>query len=238
MSQPFSVIDLHSHVLPLDHGCESINETLKQLALMKKCGTLTAVATPHFYPTLHTPSDFCSAVDTALDALIRIKAENNTAAPSLLVGTEVLFCRNLHKMEGLETLCVRGTKLLLLELTDDVCGDGQADAVEGLLADGYTVVLAHVDRYIKEHDNDIRELISMGALAQINAEALYSATLRKKLSYYIYDTDSVIGFGSDLHGVNKSAYRKFSKLSYRLKDAYADVMRRSEKLLLNAERII
>lgn len=235
MKELFSITDFHSHVLPIDHGCKNTDQAVKQLSLMYSSGTETVVATPHFYPEIHTVDEFSSRVNTAIDHLRQREA---SPFPSLHVGAEVLFCHNLHKMSGIESLCIKGTKVLLLELTSDVDQNGQADCVEQLLSSGFTVVLAHIDRYIKKQDEGIRELISIGAKAQINAEAFYVGALRKKLRYYLEDTDSVVAIGSDLHGEDKAAYRRFAKLSERLGDAYGEIMKKTECLLNGAQKIL
>ena len=235
MKERLCVTDFHSHILPVDHGCKDIQQTVKQLALMHSFGTQAVVATPHFYPEMHTVSDFSSLVD---NALFQVRQMEDIKSPALFLGAEVLFCHNLHKMEGIDSLCIKGTKIILLELTSDVEGNGQAECVEQLLANGYTVVLAHIDRYLKANDHSIRDLISLGAKAQINADAFYSVALQKKLRYYLEDTDSVVAIGSDLHGNNKISYLSFSKLSKHLGDTYGRIMKQTESLLEDAQRIL
>ena len=229
------VTDFHSHVLPVDHGCKDTDQAVKQLCLMHSSGTEAVVATPHFYPEVHTVDAFTASLDDALDQLCQTK---DVQLPSLYVGAEVLYCHNLDMMNGLEALCIRGTKVLLLELTSDVDENGQADCIQRLLKRGFTIVLAHIDRYLKDHDEEIRSLISLGAYAQINAASLYSSSLKKRLRYYLEETDSVVALGSDLHGVDKAVYRKFAKLPSCLDTAYGEIMKRSESLLSGAQKIL
>jgi protein-tyrosine phosphatase len=226
-----TVVDFHSHILPnIDHGCKSIDECAAQLSLMKSAGTQIAVATPHFYPHVHKADTFSERVDASVRLLRSSEIKN---APQLAIGAEVLLCENLDTMDGLSELCIRGTKVLLLELPTEKLRDGHFDTVETLLANGYTVVLAHIDRYIKNYGNDIQELLGMGALAQVNAQALSSHKMSKKIKEHVR-SNHVCALGSDLHGVDKALYRHFTKLPKRLGADYGAIMDRAAKLLYDA----
>ena len=64
------IIDFHAHVVPhADHGCQDASVLASQLSLMKKHGTDTVVATPHFYPHVHRVPDFISRVNSSLQEL-------------------------------------------------------------------------------------------------------------------------------------------------------------------------
>lgn len=229
-----TVTDFHSHILPsLDHGCSGIEECHAQLKIMSDAGTTVAVATPHFYPHVHKSEAFRENTDLALS---KISSQNLSCAPSLCVGAEVLLCEGLENMEALPLLCIRGTKVLLLELPTHRLKNGHFDTVEAILSNGYTVLLAHIDRYLKDNQDDIDTLLSMGALAQINADALLSHSSLKKITKYLERTDSICAIGSDLHGARVSDYNAFLKAQRILKEHYETVMQRSDKLLADAEK--
>ena len=112
MKNSTEIIDFHAHVLPAaDHGSDSPETSKMQMALLSSAGVDTVVATPHFYPDLHTISDFTSTVDECVELIRNI--ENR---PRICLGAEVLYCSGLDTMDGLEKLCIRGTRTLLLEL--------------------------------------------------------------------------------------------------------------------------
>ena len=231
--KPLTVIDFHSHILPaLDHGCEKIDECRGQLALMSDCGTDIAVATSHFYPHMHDINVFADKVDRAID---KIRSADITKAPELRIGAEVLLFSGMNNMENLGKLCIRGTNLLLLELPNTNVTDAHVKTVESILCDGYRVILAHIDRYVEIQPEKIREFLSYGALAQINASSLFSHSVKKKILPYIND-GLVYAIGSDLHSVDKKAYSQFKKAEKKLGDEYAKIMERSTELLKNATR--
>ena len=230
-----TIFDFHSHILPgADHGSSSLENSLKQLALMKDMGTSIAIATPHFYPNNHTPASFSQKIERSIEKL------HNAApfsSPALLIGAEVLMCKNLEKMEGLDSLCIKGTKIMLLELPFEPLSENHIDTVEALIASGYTIVLAHIDRYIKHSADIIDAMLELGALAQINAEGLKHIGTRRKLMHYIKNTDCVCALGSDLHGTKKSDYKRFVNCKKILGEHFDVIMSRTEALLKDAETI-
>lgn len=230
-----TVTDFHSHILPsLDHGCSGLEECRAQLELISTSGTELAVATPHFYPHVHKSDIFRKKTDLAV---AEIKSQKLLHAPRLCLGAEVLLCEGLENMENLPLLCIRGTNVLLLELPMHRLRNGHYDTVEAIISNGYTVLLAHIDRYLKETPEDINTLLSMGALAQINADALLSRVSFKRISKYLEGTDKICAIGSDLHGAHVSDYDAFIKSKKLLKEHYETVMMRSGRLLFEAEKI-
>lgn len=225
------IIDFHSHILPrADHGSSSLEESLEQLCTMSGFGTELAVASPHFYPHVHTVEDFLSKRDSALELLIKNKQKID-----LCLGAEVLLCKNLDGLEGLDRLCIKGTRVLLVELPLRPLKQEYFDTAEAIIESGYTIVLAHIDRYLKKYSESIKTLLKMGALAQINADALYSVGMRKRIFDILETSDCICALGSDLHGVDTRLYKKFANSERLLGEHYQKIMSRSRGLLQNAE---
>ena len=230
-----AIIDFHSHILPgADHGSSSLETSLAQLELMKDMGTSVAVATPHFYPNNHTLQSFLKLREKTVAELSKAGSH---PSPTLLLGAEVLVCGHLEDMEGLDALCIKGTKVLLLELPFKPLNEKHIETVEALMDNGYTVVLAHIDRYIKHSAGVIDTMLELGALAQINAEGFERFGKRRKLMHYIKNTDRVCALGSDLHGANAKDYKRFVNCKKLLGEYFDIIMSRTEKLLDGAEPI-
>lgn len=229
------ITDFHSHILPaLDHGCKDTAESVRQLSMMRSAGTDIAVATSHFYPHIHKVDAFTRSVDTAVEKLMSAEIG---LAPKLALGAEVLLCENLHTMDGLDKLCVRGTRVLLLELPFVKLKDSHYDVAEHLLSEGYTIMLAHIDRYLKQYKDGVDELLSMGALAQINASSLFSLSSRGMILKYISEGDRVCALGSDLHGTDEKCYRQFVRAQGKLKKDLEKIMNKSNKLIMSADLV-
>ena len=196
-----------------------------------------AVATPHFYPHIHRTSDYVNDVDESVKA-IRARLGDNTLGISVAIGAEVLACETIDRMPDIDKLCIRGTKCLLLEMP--ACGEWerlQIEAVKNLIDNGYNVILAHIDRYMKRYEDKIDTLIAMGAMAQVNAESLVTHASRKKMMAYI-DGGYVCALGSDLHGSEKSSYKAFARLERRVgTENFKRIMDRSKELLATAELV-
>ena len=235
MTRPI-VVDFHSHILPnLDHGCRKMEDCRKQLALMSDSGTDIAVATPHFYPHVHDVALFADEVDRAIE---RIQKANFGKAPEIKIGAEILLYPGLNNMENLERLCIRGTNVLMIELPYADLTDNHIRTLEYMLRDGYRVILAHIDRYLDKFAAGIDEILSVGAVAQINTRSLFSRFCKKRILKYLEETDKICAVGSDLHGVDKSAYRKFGKAQGILSEYYPEIMRRSNSLLEGAQSLL
>jgi protein-tyrosine phosphatase len=230
MSGSLPMIDLHSHILPgADHGSSGISEAKAQLELIQNAGIHTIVATPHFYPNENSVEGFLDLVNSAAANLTEIVC----ASPRIALGAEVLFCDNIHHMENLDQLCIRGTSVLLLELPMSTWGSNLFRTVKEL-AKEFTVVLAHIDRYVSKQKKELLHLMDLGALAQVNAYAFASLRTRHKLAPFLR-SGSVVALGSDLHGTDESAHNAFSSAKKYLGEEFDAIMARSTALLHGAE---
>ena len=223
------IIDFHAHILPgADHGSNDTKETAGQIALLNNAGVDTVVATPHFYPNRHTLDYFLGKVDASVEKLGSL----DIPRPGICIGAEVLYCDGLDKMQALEKLCIRGTKVLLLELPLDIWDDRLYETVKELLGE-YTVVLAHIDRYISWQEKGIYSLLEMGALAQINAYGLFYKKEKKYLTPLI-EENGICAIGTDLHNLEKKMVKRFTESQKKLGDAYTQIMQSSGELLKDA----
>lgn len=235
MSKSAPIVDFHAHVLPsADHGSTGLAETKNQLALYRKAGVDTVVATPHFYPNSVSIDAFLSTVDSAAAELTALLATEENA-PRVLLGAEVLYCDNMHHMEGVDRLCIRGTNVLLLELPLSEWSPTLFHTVREL-SKRFCVVLAHIDRYTRPHADDLMQMIEDGALAQVNAYALGSLFERRRLAPF-FGCGAVVALGSDLHNVDASAVDKLVRAKKHLGGDYDGIMMRSMELLKNAKAI-
>ena len=217
--------DFHAHIIPwADHGSSSIDTSLFQLTLAAEFGIDQIVATPHFYPQQENADRFLSRRN---DCYQRLSSHLTAEHPRVILGAEVLICDNIEKMPGIESLCIEGTKTLLLELPFSDFSDSFVHSVKSLIHDGYTVVLAHADRY--DQDN-IEKLVHAGAKIQLNADSLSGFLVPTHLKRWIY-SDKVVAIGSDIHGHDKNAYKRFTKVLRRFADNSEYIMSASKKLL-------
>ena len=220
-------IDFHSHILPrADHGSDSLETSLAQIKLALKHGVSTVIATPHFYPHKDTVERFLARRESAYGAL-RESIVAESLPITVMRGAEVLICRGIEALEGLEKLCVEGTRVLMLELPFSNFSSAFVDSAETLIKAGYNVVLAHADRYDYK---DIERLIDVGAKIQLNASSL--CTMFKKRHLYDWiNRGLVVALGSDIHMADASAYRNYTKAIRKIGKKAEHIMEATAQLI-------
>lgn len=218
------MIDFHAHVLPgADHGSDGLETSLAQLRLAEQAGITELVATPHFYPQTEELDSFLERRRACWELL----RDAYSGPVRLRLGAEVHMCGGLDHMDDLQTLCVDGTNVLLLELGFRSWSKDVKDTVLRIQEDGaFIPILAHVDRY---HPDSIEELLSFGVHAQLNADAFCRLFGKGRFCRWI-DAGAVVALGSDIHGTTVG-YQHFLKTKSYLKDRFSTVMERTKKLI-------
>jgi protein-tyrosine phosphatase len=227
------LIDFHAHILPLmDHGSSRTATAKEQMTLIQSAGVKTVCATSHFYPQDVLPEVFIEERRSSLKTLLT--AMGAAKRPNIYLGAEVLICKGLENMEGLERLCVEGTDVLLLEMpfTHDTWDNELFKTVHEMKKKGYRIVLAHVDRYPSDL---IEEMFDMGVQGQINVGSLNKLFKPKQLMRWI-DEGSIVALGSDLHGCDPKAYAPFTKVVGSLGERAERIMRTTEAMLKSAKK--
>lgn len=220
------IIDFHSHILPgVDHGSDGIVTTLSQIDKMRSAGIHAAVATPHFYAYSDSLSHFVSKRNRGERELAD---KLSSDFPYIYVGAEVLVCPGLYRFDGLDELCIRGTKTILLEMPSDSWTEEIIDSVRGVSENGYNVVLAHIDRYKR---NMADKMIRLGYNVQLNADSMNRFFLGKRLRHYAL-SGQVVAVGSDMHMTD--SYEPFCKAIEKKSYDIAQIMEKTGILLSGA----
>jgi len=200
------IVDFHAHILPgADHGSSSVETSLGQLALASAAGVKKIIATPHFYPHKHTLKHFLERRERCANELFAAMGDD---APEVKLGAEVLLCAGLENFAGLDKLTISGTDYILLELPFADFRDEYCDTAHKIQKMGLKVILAHVDRYPKQN---IEKMLDAGITRlQVNADSL-SGLIKPRHILDWADEGLVLALGSDIHGVDKKAYKRFTK---------------------------
>ena len=204
-------VDLHSHILPgIDDGSGSVSESLEMLRLMREQGVEKVVATPHFYPGQITPQKFLERRDLAVaqlsEALEKEKAKGKRF-PSICVGAEVAFFNGISRSEVISELCIKGTRLLLVEMPFESWSE---DTVEELFRiktlQGLVPVVAHIERYLAyQNDPELFSSIFSGEIIiQSNASAFLDRKTSKRVLKMLAEGEIDL-LGSDCHNLGKRA---------------------------------
>ena len=197
-----AIIDMHCHILPgVDDGARDVETSLAMLKASRAQGVQYMVATPHFYATRDRVDTF---LDRRREAWETLKSRMGADYPGIVLGAEVAFFRGISRAERLEALKIEGTDCLLLEMPFRPWSEDDVDEVSEILEKrGYTIILAHIERYLAMRGNAdyIGNLLELPVLAQINAESLLDWRQRGKLIKMVRN-GQVHLLGSDCHGIH------------------------------------
>lgn len=198
--------DFHSHILPgADHGASDRNEAMTILRAARAAGIETIAATPHFYPHRHRVEDFLKRREAAYHRIAELCGEDT---PKVLLGVEVLACEGIDQMQGIEKLTLEGTNIILWEMPFDISAhtDELFETAERLIENGYTLFMAHPNRYPTE---SVERMVMLGAKLQLNMEDICSFRERSRAKRWVAN-GWVYAVGSDVHHDEK-IYKKFKK---------------------------
>lgn len=171
--------DLHTHILPgMDDGARSPEESVNLLRTQWDQGVRRVALTPHFYPWQERVEEFLSRRDRSWQRLQRAIATlpeaERDALPALSLGAEVAWQPNTGRWDELEQLRIGESGPVLVELPFQNWSDSMLCQLYDLVCrSSATVVLAHLDRYIKTQKKaHIREIYDMGIPVQLSADRL------------------------------------------------------------------
>lgn len=227
--------DIHTHILhSIDDGPKSFEQTKELLVKAVQNGTEKIITTPHFYAARHS---FSERIKTAEERFLQLKtfiSENNIPV-SLLSGFEVRFFEGISRIDSLDSLTLNNSKVLLLELEPMPITEKVVDEILDISYAGYTVVLAHIERYVKAPGfKRIKSLLLDGeVLAQCNAASFISGNLQRQ-TFRFFKEGLVSFIASDMHSTDNRPPN--------LREAYSVVekkfgLKAKKQLILNSEKL-
>lgn len=204
------MIDFHTHILPgIDDGSRDIDMTEKMLRMEQSMGVSHIYATPHFYAHRRSIDSFLERRNRALEKTRELIAED-PGLPGITAGAEVYYFSGIGRAGQLESLCIEGTNLLLLELPfAQWHSDVAKDISELMDRRGLRIILAHLERYeaFQKDRYHWEQILEMPLTIQLNNEdfidsgSLLRRNHRHKLSFELLASHDNIIIGSDCHNV-------------------------------------
>lgn len=193
--------DFHSHILPkMDDGSRSVEESLAMLNALSEQGVSRVMATPHFYANDESVADFINRRQNSLESLMSLKP---SGTPEILAGAEVRYYEGISRLSELKSLCIDGTRLLLLEMQERKWTEYTLRELADISSGGkVTLVLAHVERYIGfQRPDTFYRLLENGILMQMNA-SFVNGFFTKRKAIRMLRNNEVHFFGSDCHNMD------------------------------------
>jgi len=195
------VIDFHTHCLPgMDDGSKSVENSIQMLHLMHKNGTGVALLTPHYYRKRESIASFLNRRETAIAKLSSCLDEN---CPKIIPCAETAFYFGIESDPDLNSLCIPGTNVLLLEMPVNAWTIYEVNAIEDLCFNRkLTVVLAHFERFLvnKRYSALSERILRLPVLVQLNAESLLPIFSKRPWLRMLRDGNAHL-LGSDCHNL-------------------------------------
>ena len=194
------MIDIHSHILPgMDDGSSSLEESLAMARESARQGVRLLAATPHFYATQEDPNSFLRRREKSLALLESAWQEG---FPTLLVGAEVRYFDGISRVEKIAHLTLDHTRILLLEMPFTSWSRRMVEEVVELQRSrGLQVLLAHVERYMKDQDSQVWETFRQnGVWMQCNANFFLRWQTKRK-AQALFKKGEIHMLGSDTHNM-------------------------------------
>jgi len=220
--------DVHSHLIPgIDDGAKTVDESIEMLKKMRELGFRKVITTPHIM------SDFYkNTPDIILSGLKKLRkvAQENKLDIEIKAAAEYYLDYEVDAKIGKEKLLTFGNNYLLFEQSFVAETPNLNNSIFEMITNGYTPVLAHVERYIYWHQNYAKyeELKTRGVLFQLNINSLsgYYGPGIKKIAEKLVTDDMIDFIGTDAHQLEQ-----LEQVDYLLTNPYLHQLVNKENLL-------
>ncbi|MCT4581366.1 MAG: histidinol phosphatase [Flavobacteriales bacterium] len=197
-------VDIHSHLIPgIDDGAKTMEETIELLKSFQELGYQKVITTPHVMSDYYknTPEIILSGLKKVREAKIKAQLTIEVEA-----AAEYNLDADFESLIDQGNLLTFGENYVLFELPFFQEPPMLNDIIWKLQTQGYTPVLAHVERYAFWFDNweKIQEIKDRGVLFQLNINSLtghYGPEV-KKMAEKLIDNNYINFIGSDCHNMN------------------------------------
>lgn len=198
------MIDIHCHILPgLDDGSDNIEESVRMARLAVDGGTRAIIATPHS----NIPGSYQNHCDKAYVIAFRDlqkRLEEEKIPLKILPGHEIFAAENfIELIKSKKLLTLNNSVYPLVEFGFTEHSDSVFEKIEMLLAEGFTPIVAHPERYAFTAEDIFApfRLKNMGCLLQINKGSLKGSFGREAYfaSHAIIENELADFIASDAH---------------------------------------
>ena len=169
------IVDFHNHLIPgVDDGAQTPEESSEALAIMRRDGVSTVVATPHIDASVTADPQQLKRRLAELDAGWQILKQCSTdSGVRVERGAELLLDIPEPDLSD-NRLRLAGGKFLLMEFPFMTIPPHSARAVRAIADRGYCPIIAHPERYhgIGEQIDLAGEWKQSGAYLQVNGGSL------------------------------------------------------------------
>ena len=194
------MIDLHCHLLPyVDDGANDLDEARKLLTMEAEQGVREVNITPHLRQGMFETPD--EVIQRQFERLCRQPEANNLM---LHISREYHIDSLIWEKLQEGSILPIGKNTILAELSSQHSAEQILVGVERILEHGYIPLVAHVERYPAASPEVIEQLHQVGALIQVNADAVlgYDGRTVRRLVHILLKSGLVDVIASDAHSTD------------------------------------
>lgn len=194
------MIDIHTHILPnVDDGSKDIETSIAMIKAEIEQGVTDIVLTPHVQSRVTKAN---TAKRKAQFELLKAELAKRNLNMNLHLGAEIMY--HSHIETNYEKYQFGTNRYVLIEFStkaetpiEEICFD--------VMAMGYQVIVAHIERYEYLSIKDIQKIKSTGALIQVNASAILNkdALASKKIVKKLIKEKLIDIIATDTHNMDK-----------------------------------
>lgn len=197
------IIDIHSHILPgIDDGASSTEAALHMLREARRQGIREVIATPHYSRRFQNN---CPERIRELCGTLQKMSRENRMEIRIHSGQEILYSGDVPGMvaQG-ELLTMADSHYVLIEFYPGISYLEILRAVRTLVLEGFSPVLAHVERYRALRDEErLEELTGQGAYMQMNFSSVSGNWMNETVRWCrkMLREQYIHFMGTDMHDV-------------------------------------
>lgn len=198
------MIDVHCHLLyGVDDGAETIEESVAMLQEAKSQGVDEIILTPHYRHGM-----FAYPKDRIEAHYQKLKPRAEQLGVQIHLGTEYHVNSNMTEaFSGGRCHTLAESRYILTEYAYHSEYSYMCRMTREAVSHGYLPVIAHVERYacLQKHMDRVAELQEMGALVQVNADAVIGleGMKVKRFCKQLLKREYLDMIASDSHGIGK-----------------------------------
>ena len=230
---------MHCHALyGVDDGARDIAESLEMLRIMHDEGVEKVFFTPHYHGGHMEPD--AGTIRDHFGKLQKAAAGDPVLVDmEMYLGSEIYYYPSVSEwIEEGRVLSMAGSRYVLLEFGYTMDARMIYDGVSRVALEGFYPIVAHVERYRSLVGNmkAIRELISRGALIQINSGSLSGPYRIRSFVRKLLKCGMVHFVATDAHDTSQRAPHIAKAAEYIRKHYGEDLC--SELFVYNPARIL
>ena len=175
------MIDLHTHILPnVDDGASSLEMALEMIREEIDNNVDEIILTPHYFKNEFNFTD----KNDILEAFEELKKQCCDLNIKLTLGAELYFSKDVYQeLKTHNAITLGNTNYVLIEFSLMQNYFDISSIIDELVYYGYKPIIAHPERYDYLSIKELKEIVSLGGLLQINTSSIlgdFGPRIRKK----------------------------------------------------------